>query len=360
MGTDNELVIGKLIMSIDIVETTGKAGYQSENQFVASEGSEHSAIVDVDSVPAEAPLFNIDSLLDLMSGDDNGDVDFNAIIAEIGSNLANVIDMNEVGNMAATMAIMMTGMNAVAELQRHGINEMGNEGGSVDTNNAINSGIAALVGQLLAEQNLPGLLDMAGSTGPNKPQPRESKGRGGGGPPLDGLGIAQILNDIASNGAADVNMLGINQLVGNIANSYAQTGSPSRPEDASNLSNIINGLASGAPAGGSIADTIGNVVSSGGARNIAAALTDFMNGNDSANFSGIAQAIGIRNFLKTDDKKTPDGCPSCFNCLYPGSAHARKFTDIINVVEHVVCLADDVCNSLNPTGEGGPATCLTE
>ncbi|KAJ1937193.1 hypothetical protein GGF37_005306, partial [Kickxella alabastrina] len=47
--------------------------------------------------------FNLDDILDLMAGDENGHVNFGAIGIEIANNLANVIDMNEMGNMATTL-----------------------------------------------------------------------------------------------------------------------------------------------------------------------------------------------------------------------------------------------------------------
>ncbi|KAJ2819057.1 hypothetical protein GGI24_004907, partial [Coemansia furcata] len=96
-----------------------------------------------------------------MAGDDNGDVDFNAIVGELASNLGNVIDVNEVGNMAATLGMMMSGMGAVAELQRQGILDNDSDFGGVGANNALNNGIAALVAQMLADQQLPDLLNAA-------------------------------------------------------------------------------------------------------------------------------------------------------------------------------------------------------
>ncbi|KAI8318860.1 hypothetical protein GQ54DRAFT_320883 [Martensiomyces pterosporus] len=154
---------------------------------------------------------------------------------------------------------------------------------------------------------------------------------------------------------------------------------------------------------GAIADTIGSLVNgnSSGTRNIASAVDDFLNGNDSADFEGIAQAIGIRNFFRTDEKKIPDGCPSCFNCLYPGSecghnSTCNQFTGRCDCPSgwtgedcltpacaspldegrrpgaksgHChqdteckpgwggwncnMCLTDAACDTLNPTGEGG-------
>ncbi|KAJ2810175.1 hypothetical protein FBU31_008048, partial [Coemansia sp. 'formosensis'] len=237
-----------------------------------------------------------------MAGDDNGDVDFNAIVGELASNLGNVIDVNEVGNMAATLGMMMSGMGAVAELQRQGILDNDSDFGGVGANNALNNGIAALVAQMLADQQLPELLNAAaGAAVANGKSTRSPRDASNPGLNSEGLGIAELLNDIANNGAGEVNMPGINQLVGNFASVYAQVGN-SKQGDASDVTNIVGNLAAGAQ-GGNIADTIGSVMASGGARSIAGALTDFVNGNDSANFSGIAQAIGIRNFMRSEEKQ---------------------------------------------------------
>ncbi|KAJ2740733.1 (ABC) transporter, partial [Coemansia sp. BCRC 34301] len=345
-----------------------------------------------------APIFNLDNILDLMAGDDNGDVNFNAIVSELANNLGNVIDINEVGNMAATLGIMMSGMGAVAELQRQGVLENENDDGA---SNMLNSGIAALVGQMLADQSLPQLLN--GATGPLAANGQSQRAVGNTNniaANLQGLGIARLLNDIASNdGPVDANMLGLNQLVGNFASAYTQ-GSSTKQDNTESISNLVSNIAAGAQ-GGNIAETLGNVMAGGGARSVASALADFVNGNDSANFSGIAQAIGIRNFLRMDDKKVPEGCPSCFNCLYPGSVCAHNATcnqftgrcdcptgwtgeDCLQPAclspldegkrpaaksGHChqdtecspgwggwncnMCLADEACNKLNPTGEGG-------
>ncbi|KAJ2698789.1 FAD-dependent urate hydroxylase [Coemansia sp. IMI 209128] len=363
--------------------------------------SEHSASSANDEAADGSALFNLDNILDLMAGDDNGDVDFNAIVLELTNNLGNVIDMNEVGNMAATLGVMMSGMGAVAELQRQGVLDFDNNIDGTGFNQELNNGIAALVGQMLANQQLPELLNTAAGAAalngvPPVGGPRDTNRVAA---DSDGLELAKLLNAYASNGAGEAGMPGLNQLVGNFASAYAQGGN-TKQNSAGDISNLVENIAAGAQ-GGNIAEAIGGVVASGGVRSVAGALSDFVNGNDSANFSGIAQAIGIRNFMRTDEKKVPDGCPSCFNCLYPGSSCAHnatcnQFTGRCNCPPgwtgedcllpaclspldegkrpaaksgHChqdtecspgwggwncnMCLADDACNSLNPTGEGG-------
>ncbi|KAJ2065542.1 (ABC) transporter [Coemansia sp. S155-1] len=400
VGTEHHILISKVDTEQVLSTSAAISDKDTSNLMEADTAKKHPVNNANDNVTDGAAIFNLDNLLDLMAGDDNGDVDFNAIVLELTSNLGNVIDINEVGNMAATLGIMMSGMGAVAELQRQGVLDIDNELGSIDANNALNNGLAALVGQLLADQRLPGLLNTAaGAAALNGMPARAPRDAGGVGTNLDGPGIAQLLNDIASNGAGDANMSGLNQLVGNFASAYAQ-GSNSNQGDVSNISNLVGNLAAGAQ-GGNIADTIGSVIGSNGVRSITSALSDFVNGNDSANFTGIAQALGIRNFVRSDDKRVPEGCPSCFNCLYPGSicAHnstCNQFTGRCNCPPgwtgedcllpaclspldegmrpaaksgHChqdtecspgwggwncnMCLADEACNNLNPTGEGG-------
>ncbi|KAJ2901861.1 (ABC) transporter, partial [Coemansia aciculifera] len=303
-----------------------------------------------------------------MAGDDNGDVNFNAIVSELANNLGNVIDVNEVGNMAATFGLMMSGMGAVAELQRQGVLDNDNDNGDM-----LNSGIAALVGQMLADQNLPDLLSGADAALGSNGQPLRASGNANNiAANLNGLGIAQLLGDLANNGGTgDMSASGLNQLMGNFASAYAQGGTSNQGESG-DISKLVSNIAGGAQ-GGNIAEAIGNVMAGGGARSVASALADFVNGNDSANFSGIAQAIGIRNFIRTDVKRVPEGCPSCFNCLYPGSVsclspldegkrpaaksgHCHQDTECSpgwGGWNCNMCLEDDACNHLNPTGEGG-------
>ncbi|KAJ2489355.1 (ABC) transporter, partial [Coemansia sp. RSA 2050] len=376
---------------------------RASNQLDGDIASGHYSVSDAKDDTANSPvLFNLDNLLDLMAGDDNGDVDFNAIVLELASNLGNVIDMNEVGNMATTLGVMMSGMGAVAELQRQGVLDLDNNIGGTGFNQELNSGIAVLVGQLLANQQLPELLSTAAGAAalngvPVVGGPRDTDRVGIN---SDGLKLAELLSAYTNNGAGEANMPGLNQLVSSFASAYAQGSTPPKRNNADDIANLVGNIAAGAQ-GGNVAETIGGVMASGGARSIAGALSDFVNGNDSANFSGIAQAIGIRNFMRTDEKRVPDGCPSCFNCLYPGStcahnATCNQFTGRCNCPPgwtgedcllpaclspldegkrpaarsgHChqdtecrsgwggwncnMCLADEACNNLNPTGEGG-------
>ncbi|KAJ2177468.1 hypothetical protein GGF45_003263, partial [Coemansia sp. RSA 551] len=112
---------------------------------------EQSAQPDDDSIPNDYGGFNIDGILDLMEGDDNGNVDFGAIGMELATNLATVIDMNEVGTMATTLGLMLAGIGASNEIQRQ--NGMDSASQQVQaTNFMLNNGIAALVGQMLNNQ----------------------------------------------------------------------------------------------------------------------------------------------------------------------------------------------------------------
>ncbi|KAJ1671026.1 hypothetical protein GGF38_001108, partial [Coemansia sp. RSA 25] len=281
LGTDHHMLISKVDVE-DVSQLTPIASDEVDIEILSKDDDKPEPPTHgTDNEATEnSPIFNLDNLLDLMAGDDNGDVNFNAIVSELTSNLGNVIDINEVGNMAATLGIMMSGMGAVAELQRQGVLDNDVDNGA---NNVLNSGIAALVGQMLADQRLPELLNGAASaSGSNGLPLRASGGANNIGANLDGLGIAQLLNNIASNGeTGDANVLGLNQLVGNFASAYAQGGN-SKQGDAGGISNLVNNIAAGAQ-GGNIADTIGSVMAGGGARSVAGALADFVNGNDSAN-----------------------------------------------------------------------------
>ncbi|KAJ2460697.1 (ABC) transporter [Coemansia sp. RSA 2424] len=354
LGSDHHMLISK-VDAEDVSQLTPIASDEVDIETLSKDDDKpepptHGA----DNEATEnSPIFNLDNLLDLMAGDANGDVNFNAIVSELTSNLGNVIDINEVGNMAATLGIMMSGMGAVVELQRQGVLDNDVDNGA---NNVLNSGIAALVGQMLADQRLPELLNGAASaSGSNGLPLRASGGANNIGANLDGLGIAQLLNNIASNGeTGDANVLGLNQLVGNFASAYAQGGN-SKQGDAGGISNLVNNIAAGAQ-GGNIADTIGSVMAGGGARSVAGALADFVNGNDSANISGIAQAIGIRNFLRTNDKKVPEGPLDEGKRPAAKSAHCHQDTECSpgwGGWNCNMCLEDEACNNLNPTGEGG-------
>ncbi|KAJ2805857.1 FAD-dependent urate hydroxylase [Coemansia guatemalensis] len=255
--------------------------------------------------------FNLDGILDLMAGDDEGNVNFGAIGLELANNLANVIDMNEVGSMAATLGMMLSGLGAVNELQRQG-----NSGDDDRQNSAavaaaaanivLNNGLAALLGQ-----EMRGIDNNAGRAGTAPDTP-------------DTAQLYKMLAGVAGAGT-DANQL--SKIVNDIMNPDTQStekdaGKSSKDTDANTRTH--HGIHDSKP--GSLANTIGSVISNGNARNIADAVADFVGGNDTSNITSIAQAVGIRNFFRTEEKKVPEGCPSCFNCMYPGSVCAHNAT----------------------------------
>ncbi|KAJ2454163.1 (ABC) transporter, partial [Coemansia sp. RSA 2336] len=231
--------------------------------------------------------FNIDSILDLMAGDDDGNVDFGAIGVELASNLANVFDMNEVGSMATTLGLMLTGIGATNELQRR---SDANGGSAQDqaANLMLNSGIAALVGQVLSNQQL------AAHAANNNDQHSFE------------LPNAAQMQELLANGLSGADLI---QGLTNMQNHM-----PAESQKGASLPKNVRSAATE------------STTANGGTRNIASAMFDFVNGNDTANLAGVAQAFGIRNFFQTEEKKIPDGCPSCFNCMYPGSVCAHNAT----------------------------------
>ncbi|KAJ2078040.1 (ABC) transporter [Coemansia sp. RSA 988] len=255
--------------------------------------------------------FNLDGILDLMAGDDDGNVNFGAIGLELANNLANVIDMNEVGSLAATLGMMLSGLGTVNELQRQG--NVGDEDrqnsaavAAAAANIVLNNGLAALLGQQAhsASSNI----------GSSDTTP-------------DVLNTSQIYNMLAGVAGGGPDAKQLSELVNNIINPHTQIKGENTEEvgqvTAAN-SQANHGQHNNKP--GSLANTIGSVITNGNARNIADAVADFVGGNDTSNISSIAQAVGIRNFFRTEEKKVPDGCPSCFNCMYPGSVCAHNAT----------------------------------
>ncbi|KAJ2200328.1 (ABC) transporter [Coemansia sp. RSA 522] len=304
---------------------------------------EQSAQPDDDSIPNDYGGFNIDGILDLMEGDDNGNVDFGAIGMELATNLATVIDMNEVGTMATTLGLMLAGIGASNEIQRQ--NGMDSASQQVQaTNFMLNNGIAALVGQMLNNQQ--GELQTGA-----KSKMGDQNG------PLGMSDMASLYGMLAEGLTGDASNPDISNIVGSILNNNARS--------SANTSNKQR-LAVQPGKSDNIADAIDSVVGSESARSITGAMADFVNGNDTADLTGIAQAIGIRNFFRTEEKNIPDGCPSCFNCMYPGSvcthnATCNQFTGRCDCPSgwtgedclQPVCLNDSVCDALIPTGEGG-------
>ncbi|KAJ2533995.1 (ABC) transporter [Coemansia sp. RSA 1935] len=264
---------------------------------------EQSAQPDDNSIPNDYGGFNIDGILDLMEGDDNGNVDFGAIGMELATNLATVIDMNEVGTMATTLGLMLAGIGASNEIQRQ--NGMDSASQQVQaTNFMLNNGIAALVGQMLNNQQ--GELQTGA-----KSKMGDQNG------PLGMSDMASLYGMLAEGLTGDASNPDISNIVGNILNNNARS--------SANTSNKQR-LAVQPGKSDTIADAIDSVVGSESARSITGAMADFVNGNDTADLTGIAQAIGIRNFFRTEEKNIPDGCPSCFNCMYPGSVCTHNAT----------------------------------
>ncbi|KAJ1873072.1 hypothetical protein LPJ57_004985, partial [Coemansia sp. RSA 486] len=109
---------------------------------------EHLATDMKSAAPFEIGGFNLDNILNLMAGDTQGNVDFGAIGIEVAQNLANVIDMNEVGNMATALGMMMSGIGVATEMQRQ--NSENRNAPNKDQNTIINSGVAALLQQVLS------------------------------------------------------------------------------------------------------------------------------------------------------------------------------------------------------------------
>ncbi|KAJ1851985.1 (ABC) transporter [Coemansia sp. RSA 1822] len=339
---------------------------------------EQSAQPEDDSVPNDYGGFNIDGILNLMEGDDDGNVDFGAIGMELATNLATVIDMNEVGTMATTLGLMLAGIGATNEIQwQNGMGAAGQQGQAA--NFMLNNGIAALVGQMLNNQQSELQTGAKSKTG-------DQNG-------LLGMSdMANLYGMLAEGLTGDASNPDISNIVGSILNNNAKSSA-----DTSNKQR----LAVQPGKSDTIADAIDSVVGSESARSITGAMADFVNGNDTADLTGIAQAIGIRNFFRTEEKKIPDGCPSCFNCMYPGSvcthnATCNQFTgrcdcpsgwtgeDCLQPAclspadegkrpaaknSHChqdtecrpgwggwncnMCLNDSVCDALIPTGEGG-------
>ncbi|KAJ2324171.1 hypothetical protein GGI00_005409, partial [Coemansia sp. RSA 2681] len=122
LGTDHHMLISK-VDAEDVSQLTPIASDEVDIETLSKDDDKPEPPTHgTDNEATENfPIFNLDNLLDLMAGDANGDVNFNAIVSELTSNLGNVIDINEVGSMAATLGIMMSGMGAVAELQRQGV-----------------------------------------------------------------------------------------------------------------------------------------------------------------------------------------------------------------------------------------------
>ncbi|KAJ2612786.1 (ABC) transporter [Coemansia sp. RSA 1365] len=253
--------------------------------------------------------FNLDGILDLMTGDDDGNVDFGAIGLELANNLANVIDMNEFGTMAATFGMMLSGLGAVNELQRQGNladNGSQNLAAAAAANIVLNNGLAALLGQETHENNF-------------------NAGRSAS--MLDRSDQSQLYNMLAGVAGGGANAKQLSEIVNGIINPNMQRSEKNTESTSKNINdNIQQHHSIHSSMADSLATTIDSVMSNESARNVAGAVADLVGGNGSPNISSIAQAVGIRNFFRTEEKTIPDGCPSCFNCMYPGSVCAHNAT----------------------------------
>ncbi|KAJ2402552.1 putative glycosidase CRH2, partial [Coemansia sp. RSA 2559] len=254
---------------------------QSSNEFTSDAGSKEPN--------NEYAGFNLDNILDLMAGDESGNVDFGAIGFELANNLANVVDMNEVGSFATTIGLMMSGIGTAAEIQRQrgGALDLAAQQNNVMSNPVLSSGISALIGQVLAAQQA-GSSDGFDYNAANNAMK------------LDSLDMANLLESVTRGreSSVDVDIHNIANVVDSLlgdmpmhnSKANARAGSSKKATNVPGLTDSISSRADGKPV----------------PRNAASALNDFINGNDTSNISDIAQAIGIRNFFKAEEKVIPD------------------------------------------------------
>ncbi|KAJ1721195.1 putative glycosidase CRH2, partial [Coemansia erecta] len=155
--------------------------------------------------------FNLDGILDLMVGDDNGNVDFGAIGIELAHNLANVIDMNEVGNMASTLGMMMSGIGVAAELQRQAASNTG-EG---NQNTPLDDGITMLMRQVLQNQQGASAIN-SNMFEPQSGGRKEATGNN------NALDMSQLINLVASGTNNNMDVQGIANILGGIMSPDSQ------------------------------------------------------------------------------------------------------------------------------------------
>ncbi|KAJ2705777.1 (ABC) transporter [Coemansia sp. IMI 203386] len=337
------------------------------------------------AAPFEIGGFNLDNILNLMAGDTQGNVDFGAIGIEVAQNLANVIDMNEVGNMATALGMMMSGIGVATEIQRQ--NSENRNVPNNDQNAIINSGVAALLQQVLSNSQV------SADTIPRQGSENIFNAIGS-----NNLNAAQLVNLVAGGQGGNLDMQGIVNAFGNVMGSGQDSRNPGVKRETqqhqpiagtsvlkNNIANSETGPADTAESivAGRKAQNTQNYLpvenkndntataADTGVRKIASLMDDLVNGDDTSGMAGIAQAIGIRNFFRTDNKKIPDGCPTCFNyCLQPAclspldgvkrpaakSGHCHQDTECRpgwGGWNCNMCLNDAACDALNPTGEGG-------
>ncbi|KAJ1900252.1 (ABC) transporter [Kickxella alabastrina] len=283
--------------------------------------------------------------------------------------------------MATTLGFMMSGIGAATEMQRQ------NNGGRTTNNQnmVLNNGIAALVGQMLANPQLLG-ASSTGSTAHNGGSTSNIA------PNTPNIDMAQLLGIVAGGNDGNVNLQGIANIIGGVMNSNTNSVGSSSSTGAStsasaatnrntkqdslgasqgaaiNIAQVIEGLASegvGAGAGvaltpgtsAAISEAINNAIgSSDGVRNVASIVNEFVNGDDEGGVANIAQALGIR--------WTGDDClqPACLSPVDKDKRPAAKNEHCHEDTECRPgwggwncnrCLNDSVCDVLSPTGEGG-------
>ncbi|KAJ1665240.1 FAD-dependent urate hydroxylase [Coemansia sp. RSA 1646] len=300
-GSQYDIIIQKLPMREDLEETTtsSEQGSKFGEDSLEQPNSSSDDIQQSNKAPiskSENPNphienagFNLDNILDLMAGDESGNVDFGAIGIELANNLANVVDMNEVGSFATTLGLMMSGIGTAAEIQRlrGGASDSAAHQNNGIPNAALNNGISALIGQILATQQA-----SAGGSDSNAGNQALN---------IDGIDMAKLLDSVAG-GSADAGDIDINHIAG-VVDSILGDDSAQRVTANAKANSISTSNSKKIGYGPSSSDNSNS--GNAGTRSAASALNDFINGNDTSNISDIAQAIGIPCLSPVDEGKRP-------------------------------------------------------
>ncbi|KAJ1772909.1 (ABC) transporter [Coemansia sp. RSA 1843] len=308
-GSQYDIIIQKLPMREDLEETTtsSEQGSKFGEDSLEQPNSSSDDIQQSNKAPiskSENPNphienagFNLDNILDLMAGDESGNVDFGAIGIELANNLANVVDMNEVGSFATTLGLMMSGIGTAAEIQRlrGGASDSAAHQNNGIPNAALNNGISALIGQILATQQA-----SAGGSDSNAGNQALN---------IDGIDMAKLLDSVAG-GSADAGDIDINHIAG-VVDSILGDDSAQRVTANAKANSISTSNSKKIGYGPSSSDNSNS--GNAGTRSAASALNDFINGNDTSNISDIAQAIGIHCLL-----------PACLSPVDEGKRPAAK------------------------------------
>ncbi|KAJ2600443.1 (ABC) transporter [Coemansia sp. RSA 1722] len=304
------------------------------------------------AAPFEIGGFNLDNILNLMAGDTQGNVDFGAIGIEVAQNLANVIDMNEVGNMATALGMMMSGIGVATEMQRQ--NSENRNAPNKDQNTIINSGVAALLQQVLSNSQ------ESADTIPGQGSENIFNAIGS-----NNLNAAQLVNLVAGGQGGNLDMQGIVNAFGNVMGSGQDTRNPGGKRETqqhkpiagtsvlkNNIANSETGPADTAEsiAAGRKAQNAQNhlpvenknentaTAADTGVRKIASLMDDLVNGDDT---SGMAACLSPLDGVKRPAAKSGH-CHQDTECR-PGWGGWNCN----------MCLNDAACDALNPTGEGG-------